>query len=236
MSVDPLQFQANEERFQRQLARTGWLLPLLTFISLLSMGGLLYILSQTPDVDSWFPPGFLLGLAGGFISTAIIFYFYEFVFEKRMEKRAQYGRQSANRRRYAVIELRKKATLATWTAAMKGLHESSQGNLAAWQPPTRAAAQAMLDAINAALTALQVHDDVEEERAAVVRGYMQIKAEDGSQKDIEDVLDALLRMAQERRERRLIAGQLWAEVQRLTPLLPGLEDSGPDAVLQNDAG
>jgi len=166
MSVDPVQFQANEEQFQRQLARTGWMLPLLTFISLLSLGALLYIISQTPEVDSWFPPGFLLGLAGGFISTAIIFYFYEFVFAQRMEKRARYGRQSANRRRYAVTELRKNAALESWSATMQRLNEWSQGNLAAWQPPTRAAAQTMLDALNAALTGLQELDEVEEERAA----------------------------------------------------------------------
>ena len=225
MSVDPLQFQENEEQFQRQLARTGWALPLLTFISLLSFGLLLYIASQIPEVDSVFPAGFLLGLAGGFISTAIIFYFYEYVFAKRMEKQALFTRHSAIRRRYAAVSLQQNAAWVRWEASMKAVSQLSHGNPSAVQPRTRAEAQALVDALNAALTALTEYDDVEDERAAVVRDFMQIKAEDGSQADIESVLETLLRLAKERRERRLISGQLWAEVQRLSPLLAMLPEN-----------
>ncbi|MBL8148098.1 MAG: hypothetical protein JNL34_17100 [Anaerolineae bacterium] len=225
MSVDPAEFQENEEKFQRQLARIGWALPLLTFISLLSFGALLYILSQMPEVDSVFPAGFLLGLAGGFISTAVIFYFYEYVFAKRMEKRALFSRQSAVRRRYAAVSLRQNTAWERWEVCLGALNQLSQGNLPAFQPRTRAAAQAIVDALNAALTALTEYDDVEEERAAVVRDFMRIKAEDGSKADVENVLETLLRLAKERRERRLISGQLWAEVQRLSPLLATLPEA-----------
>lgn len=232
----PSDFQQSEERFRRSLARFGWMQPLLTFIGLLALGLLVYSLSQTPEIDARFPSGFLLGLAGGFIATAISFYFYLAVFTRREERRVYFAKTSGARRRAAILAVRQQAVSDRQTVLLAQVDALSPGGLPTFQPQTRAQVAAMLEPLNGLIATLIDWDAIDEELTAALREFVQIQAEEGPQAELESALDQLLAFDVQRRQRARLGMEMQAAIQRLTALQPTLPDSAPSARSQPETG
>lgn len=229
MSLDPVEVQNSEEAFRRSLMRFGWMQPLLTFVGLFSLGLAFYFLSQSPDVDGQFPSGFLAGLASGLMSTAVIFYFFENAFSRRMERRASFIRQSGMRRRVMALAVRKQLTTARQTALLDRVKVLAPGGVPGFQPRTRAEAAALLEALNGLLGTLQELDAADDEQSAGLRENVQIQAEEGTPAELEAALDALLALAIDRQRHTLLRQDLLASMRRLEGLLPGLPETDTPA-------
>ncbi|HYO89013.1 MAG TPA: hypothetical protein VER79_10210 [Candidatus Limnocylindrales bacterium] len=223
--ADPTGFQHDEDQFRRSLARFSWMQPLLTFVGMLSLGLLIYIFSQTAEIDSQFPSGFLLGLAGGFLSTAVIFYFYEYAFSQRMEKRAYYARLSGTRRRTGVLLARKQALTERQNGLLNQVTALSPGGIAAAVPHTRAQALEMLMLAHGLEGTLIEWDVLDEELAAALRENTQIQAEDAEQAQLEQALDSLIAFSIQRQQRTGMHTDLAVEIRRLNALLPTLPET-----------
>ena len=224
MSDDPAEFQRREEQFQRTLGRVGWTLPLFTFIGLFSLGLLFYLMSQNPDVNALFPSDFLMGLATGFLSTAVIFYFYEVVFTRRMEKRSHFARMSGTRRRAAVLVGRQQALSTRQNELIGRVNTLAPGGLQVFAPKTRPQAAAMIDLINQLVGTLLDWDAIDEELTSALRDNVRILAEEGSQPEMDAALTQLLAFDVQRQQRAILRADLWAAIQRLTAALPGLPE------------
>ena len=236
MSADPAEVQRSEEEFRRTLVRFGWMQPLLTFIGLFSLGLLFYALSQTPAVDGQFPAGFLIGLASGLMSTAVIFYFFENAFGRRMERRASYIRQSGMRRRVTALAIRKQAISDRQTRLLAQVAVLAPGGLPSFQPRTQADAQAVIGVVNGLLGTLQELEAADEEQAAGLRENVQIQAEEGSSSELEAALDVLLGLMVERQRHALLRQDVLMSMRRLEGLLPSLPSSPASARPASNSG
>lgn len=222
MSHDPADVQRSEEEFRRSLARYGWMQPLLTFVGLFSFGLVFYALSQTPAVDGQFPAGFLIGLASGLMSTAVIFYFFENAFGKRMERRASYVRQSGMRRRVTALAVRKQTISDRQTMLLNRVAALVPGGLPSFQPHTQAEANSVITVLNGLLGTLQELEAADDEQAAALRENVQIQAEEGNASELDAALDVLLGLIVERQRHALLRQDLLASMRRLEGLLPAL--------------
>lgn len=222
MNPDPADVQRSEEEFRRSLARYGWMQPLLTFIGLFSFGLLFYALSQTPAVDGQFPAGFLIGLASGLMSTAVIFYFFENAFGRRMERRASFLRQSSVRRRVTALAMRKQAISERQTVLLGQIATLAPGGLPTFQPRTQVEAQAVISVVNNLLGTMQELDAADEEQAAGLRENVQIQAEEGTTADLDAALDVLLGLNVDRQRQALLRHDVLVAMRRLEGMLPAL--------------
>jgi hypothetical protein len=236
MSHDPGEVQRSEEEFRRSLARFGWTQPLLTFIGLFSFGLVFYGLSQTPAVDGQFPAGFLIGLASGLMSTAVIFYFFENAFGKRMERRASYMRQSGMRRRVTALAVRKQTISDRQTMLLGRVSTLVPGGLPSFQPKTRAEAQQVIVVLNGLLGTMQELEAADEEQAAALRENVQIQAEEGSTSELDAALDVLLGLIVERQRHTLLRQDVLVSMRRLESLLPALPADSPPARSASGSG
>ncbi|MFN8377689.1 MAG: hypothetical protein U0452_03365 [Anaerolineae bacterium] len=224
MSLNAASYQQSEEEFRAKLSRIGRSQSRWTFLSMMLLGGSFLLASLSPEIDSRLPAGFLLGMATGFFSTAVTFYFFENVFNERKEQRTLFVRQSGARRRVAALSVRYEDMQERQTALLGQISTLAPGGLPAYQPATRAAARPLLDVMNGLLETLVRWDAIEDERAAALRDLLAVTSEEGSGEDVQSLVDLLLAAALHRQQRLSLREQLIGEMRRIGLLLPTLPE------------